>query len=109
MGPVLRMTLVFSRRFWGEPQDPIALPGLESGLGQLSFLFTHGALPSTWWTPMPDPAPMITAWIGGPNVHLIHPAGSTLEKLLARVLHTLATALGVAPSELRALTQLAHS
>ena len=109
MGPVLRMTLVFSRRFWGEATSPIALPGLESGLGQLSFLFTHGTLPSTWWTPMPDTAPMITAWIAGPNVNLIHPAGSTLEKLLPRVLHTLATALGVAPNELKALLRSWHT
>jgi hypothetical protein len=109
MGPVLRMTLVFSCRFWGEAPSLIALPGLESGLGQLSFLFTHGTLPSTWWTPMPDTAPMITAWIAGPNVNLIHPPGSTLEKLLPRVLHTLATALGLAPNELKALLRSWHT
>jgi monoamine oxidase len=52
---------------------------------------------------------MITAWIAGPNVNLIHPAGSTLEKLLPRVLHTLATALGVAPNELKALLRSWHT
>jgi monoamine oxidase len=54
MGSVVRVTLVFSERFWA-----------RLGMDQLSFLFTHNDLPPTWWTAMPDPAPTITGWVGG--------------------------------------------
>jgi monoamine oxidase len=51
MGSVRRATLVFKSRFWTE----------------FSFLFASEALLPTWWTPMPEAAPVITAWVGGPK------------------------------------------
>jgi protoporphyrinogen oxidase len=52
MGAAMRLTLVFKQKFW----DP-----------QLSFLFAPGESPPTWWTPMPNEAPVLTAWAGGPK------------------------------------------
>lgn len=57
MGNAKRATLVFKTKFWQE------LPTA----GNLSFLFAPENKIPTWWTPMPDPAPLITAWIGGPQ------------------------------------------
>jgi monoamine oxidase len=106
MGPVMRMTLVFRSRFWAGPDLPKVPAQVRAGLDRLSFLFTHGALPSTWWTPMPDTAAMITAWVGGPKVALIESAPGTAAKaeaLLKRCLTTLAHALGVSTSHLQQL------
>jgi monoamine oxidase len=52
MGPVLRVSLLFDAKFW--PKD-------------VSFLFAPEESLSTWWTPMPNPAPLITGWAGGPR------------------------------------------
>jgi monoamine oxidase len=49
MGAVLRTSLVFDSRFWGD----------------FSFLFAREESFPTWWTSMPDPAPLVTAWVGG--------------------------------------------
>jgi monoamine oxidase len=106
MGPVMRMTLVFRSRFWAGTDLPKLPVEVRAGLDRLSFLFTHGALPSTWWTPMPDTAPMITAWVGGPKVALIDSAPGTAAKaeaLLQRCLKTLANALSVPGTHLQQL------
>jgi monoamine oxidase len=71
MGPVVRVTLMFSYRFWAGLATPTLSAQVQAGLGRLSFLFTHGAVPSTWWTPMPNTAAMITAWVAGPRVGVI--------------------------------------
>jgi monoamine oxidase len=52
MGRVLRASLLFDAKFW--PED-------------VSFLFAPEEPLSTWWTPMPNPAPLITGWTGGPK------------------------------------------
>lgn len=106
MGPVMRMTLVFRSRFWAGPDLPNLTAEVRSGLERLSFLFTHGALPSTWWTPMPDTAAVITAWVAGPKVALIESAPATdvkAEALLRRCLATLASALGVPTARVQQL------
>ena len=74
MGPVVRVTLMFSCRFWARLATPTLSAQVHAGLGRLSFLFTHGAVPSTWWTPMPNTAAMITAWVAGPRVGVIQQA-----------------------------------
>ncbi|HEY2686138.1 MAG TPA: NAD(P)/FAD-dependent oxidoreductase [Steroidobacteraceae bacterium] len=53
MGSALRMSLLFDRKFWEE-----RAPGM-------SFLHSLGLLVPTWWSPEPDPAPVLTAWIAG--------------------------------------------
>ena len=104
MGPVMRMTLLFRSRFWAESDLPKRSAEVRAGLDRLSFLFTHGALPSTWWTPMPDTSAMITAWVGGTKVALIESAPGTAAKseaLLQRCLATLGNALGVSSTDLQ--------
>ena len=104
MGPVMRMTLLFRSRFWAGGDLPKRSAEVRAGLDRLSFLFTHGALPSTWWTPMPDTAAMITAWVGGTKVALIEGATGTAAKseaLLQRCLATLGNALGVPTTDLQ--------
>jgi monoamine oxidase len=106
MGPLMRMTLLFRSRFWAASDLPKRSVEVRAGLDRLSFLFTHGTLPSTWWTPMPDTAAMITAWVGGTKVALIESAPGTAAKpeaLLKHCLATLGNALGVATTD---LTQL---
>lgn len=104
MGAVMRMTLLFRSRFWAGPGLPKLSMEVRPGLDRLSFLFTHGALPGTWWTPMPDTAAMITAWVGGPKVALIESAAGTAAKvqaLLQRCLTTLGCAFGVSTATLQ--------
>jgi monoamine oxidase len=95
MGPARRQTLIFRSRIW-------SAPGV--GLERLSFLFTGGALPATWWTPAPDDAPMITGWIGGPNVAAFErtaDAAGHADAGLDQLLRTLAGALGVSEAYVR--------
>jgi monoamine oxidase len=56
MGAAMRIVLVFSTKFWPE---------------NMSFLFTPSELPATWWTPMPNGAPVLTGWAGGPRAAAI--------------------------------------
>jgi monoamine oxidase len=111
MGPVMRMTLLFRSRFWAGRDLPKRSVEVRAGLDRLSFLFTHGALPATWWTPMPDTAAMITAWVGGTKVALIESAPGTAvkyEALLQRCLATLGNALGVSTTDLQRLVLSWH-
>jgi monoamine oxidase len=56
MGAVVRLTLVFKRKFW----DP-----------RMSFLLAPGESPPTWWTLAPHEAPLLTAWAGGTKAALL--------------------------------------
>lgn len=106
MGPVMRMTLLFRSRFWAGPELPKVAAEVRAGLDRLSFLFTHGSLPPTWWTPMPDTTAMITAWVGGTRVALIENGPETpakAEALLKRCLTTLANAFGLSGTRLQQL------
>jgi monoamine oxidase len=58
MGTALRIVLKFGGKFWPE---------------NLSFLFTPSEFPATWWTPMPNGAPVLTGWAGGPRAAVIEP------------------------------------
>ena len=49
MGAALRVSLLFDSKFWGD----------------FSFLSAREATFPTWWTSMPDPVPLLTAWAGG--------------------------------------------
>jgi monoamine oxidase len=78
MGPVVRVTLLFRSAFWRE---------LRSELDQLGFLFAPGQIPSTWWTPMPNEAPTLTAWVGGPAALIPYP--SWLDRSLSSLAYVL--------------------
>jgi monoamine oxidase len=101
MGQVVRMTLVFSERFWE-----------ALGMKNLSFLFTQSDLPPTWWTATPDQAPTITGWVGGSKVAALErkiTASGASETLLSQCLGTLATMFNVSTDYLRTRLMSWHS
>jgi monoamine oxidase len=65
MGDVMRATLVFRKRFWGELPDGES--SMREKLRRLSFLYAEGCQPAVWWTTHPQVAPTLTAWSGGPR------------------------------------------
>jgi monoamine oxidase len=97
MGPATRMTLLFRSRFWRD---------------DMSFLFSEQELPPTWWTPLPDTAPMITAWIAGPKSASLKAefgAGAAPDALLRHCLRTLAKVFRVPETDLDDLLMSGHS
>ena len=58
-GPVLKVVLHFSRRFWEE---------LDGGrYADASFFHAPGKVFPTFWTALPAHAPLLNAWVGGPS------------------------------------------
>jgi len=95
MGPVRRVTLVFQSKFWNAPGRARSHLGLESGSHDFSFLFARKEALPTWWTPMPDAAPVITAWTAGPKALALEArTGGNSEALLNECLTALATIFG---------------
>jgi monoamine oxidase len=96
MGAVVRLTLVFKRKFW----DP-----------RMSFLFAPSELPPTWWTPLPHEAPVLTAWAGGPKAEsllkLITVDGDA-SALCDRSLSTLAKIFALPLSDIRQMLSSWH-
>jgi len=89
MGSATRITFLFRERFW------------ESDCPDAHFLFSQSDLLRVWWTPSPDPAPMLTGWIGGPralDASLFSP-----QKLVGRGLTTLARIFSRPEHQLREL------
>jgi Flavin containing amine oxidoreductase len=106
------MTLMFRSKFWAGVDGPTVSGEVKAGLDRLSFLFTHGALPPTWWTPMPDTAAMITAWVAGPKVAGIEDerrATGNADAFLELSLTTLANAFGLSMGYLRQLLVSWHT
>jgi monoamine oxidase len=95
MGPVVRVTLVFSSRFWLESH-----PDWE----RIFFMFAPGESLPTWWTPSPDQSPSVTAWVAGPKAlslqRRINATGGK-DALLVECLNTLAKLFGSSPAELQ--------
>src|SRR6266567_325930 len=58
MGKVIRVVVRFRRRFW----DELSPDAAQKTLSRMSFLFSDDDWFPTWWTTMPEPAPVITAW-----------------------------------------------
>jgi monoamine oxidase len=90
-GAVMRMLLVFKRKFWSD---------------ELSFLFAPTESPPTWWTPMPHQAPTLTGWAGGPKaealLRLVTAEGDA-SALLDRCLAALSKIFALSLSDIRQL------
>jgi monoamine oxidase len=56
VGHVIRVSMVFRRRFWTE------MKGDGRSLENLSFLFSRDSIFPTWWTFLPTEAPLLTGW-----------------------------------------------
>jgi monoamine oxidase len=102
MGAVVRVILVFHSRFWRDEAWTVASPSLRTELEQLSFLFTPHRTPTTWWTPRPNDAPMITGWIGGPAAEGFQKnlRANGPDSLLHECLRVLSAAFGISEAEL---------
>jgi monoamine oxidase len=88
MGTALRVTLEFNAKFWPE---------------KMSFLFAPSEAPATWWTPMPESAPLITGWTGGPKAAMLASSSRAAPAgLKGSCLSTLATVLSRPRAELEA-------
>jgi monoamine oxidase len=60
MGAARRLVCVFDEPFWAERFPRMSFAFLEGDLSDPAFL-------RTWWTRHPDPAPVLTGWVGGPR------------------------------------------
>lgn len=56
VGHVIRVSMVFRRRFWAQMQAE------GRSLEKMSFLFSRDSTFPTWWTQAPMDAPLLTAW-----------------------------------------------
>ncbi len=63
MGPVVRLSFLFDRRFW---EDGLPAAQSDASLRELSFVHAPGRPFNVWWSAYPVRAPMLVAWSGGP-------------------------------------------
>ncbi len=97
MGSVVRISLLFAEKFWQK---------------DLSFLFAPDERLSTWWTRMPNPAPLITGWAGGPRAAAIARDMAKRESpnaLLSESLRALSRMFAVSIADLERLLISRHS
>ena len=102
MGPVIRVSMRFKRRFWAEKHF---IGG--SDLSKLGFLFAHEAEFPTWWTLMPREAPLLTGWAAGPRAKAL--AGCTEAEITRLALASLGKTVEVKPAALSRLLQSAYA
>jgi monoamine oxidase len=88
MGPVVRLTLQCREQFWAS-----FLPAAQGAQPDLSFLHAEDEPFSTWWTPYPLQAPLLTAWAGGPKAALLEEHSHAEQA--AMCLQTLARVTGL--------------
>lgn len=75
-GPVIRVAMVFAKRFW----DP-----------RVAFFHSPRSPFPTFWTPLPMRVPLLTAWAGGPKAKRL--TGKPAEELVRIALRTVGTVL----------------
>ncbi len=61
-GNVIKILLRFDHKWWGSIR--------EKQFEKLFFMFSKEIIP-TWWTQYPDPYPVLTGWVAGPNAHAL--------------------------------------
>jgi monoamine oxidase len=111
MGHAMRMTLRFRHRFWAERSLPTMSRSAAAAASALSFLFSPGEPLPTWWTPMPDTAPLLTAWAAGPRAARLEAAadeGGRQAALGDACLRTLGAISGLPVAELESLLSGRH-
>jgi monoamine oxidase len=97
MGTALRMSLLFRDKFWQS---------------DLSFLSAPDGSPPTWWTPSPNPTPLITGWLGGRKAATFmkkNGVSAWPTALLSEALRTLSEIFGISTKELNKLLISHHS
>jgi monoamine oxidase len=89
-GPVIKIVFLFKKPFWEK----------DSG-----FIFSEEIIP-TWWTQMPNTAPILTGWAGGEQAA---PLSNESEKsLLGKALVSLSNIFDIPVDELKNNLQSSH-
>ena len=86
VGHVLRVSMIFRRRFWAE------MKAAGKSMEKMSFLFSRDKTFPTWWSFLPTEAPMLIAWAPADAAEsLSHLSDSEIceqaVQALARVFH----------------------
>ena len=102
MGPVVRLTLRFSRPPWDAP--PL-LPSPPGEAGPPGFLHTPDRPFNVYWTAEPAGAPLLVAWSGGARARRV-PTGAGAIRALA--LRELTAATGADPGALERAVEDAY-
>jgi monoamine oxidase len=91
MGHVVRIVLLFHERFW----ENLAIPGIgaDEDLSQLGFIHCPEVPVPTWWTMLPERAPVLVGWVGGPAADNFLAGGQ--DEVLASAFESLARIFGV--------------
>jgi monoamine oxidase len=103
MGRVIRLVLQFQHRFWEtiSPADD-----KSKTLSDMSFLFSDDPWFPTWWTRMPDPAPVLTGWAPFECANRL--SGKDRSFVIQRGLATLSSLLDVSLENLDRWLEGAH-
>ena len=87
MGPVVRVPLYFSEKFW------------EDRFQDLSFMFTDDEQFPTWWASHPLPFPLLTGWAAASYAHKL--SGLDHDQIIKRALQSLERIFGINHAGLR--------
>ena len=99
MGKVVRVTLVFRRRFWERVGRAPSPAHSSKTLANMSFLFSDDPSFPTWWTHMPVHSPIITGW--SPARCAEHLAGLSQGRVIDKAVESLSGLLGLSKSALQ--------
>ncbi len=89
MGPVIRVCLCFSSKFWEQKPE----------MNDLGFLFTDDPYFPTWWSSNPLPSPILTGWAAGS--YATKHSGLSHDEITHRAIQALARIMEVSDSEIR--------
>lgn len=103
MGKVIRITMRFRERFWGDI-SPSGKRNLK--LSELGFLFSDNDWFPTWWTTMPQKLPIITGWAPFRSAERL--SRQTREFVVQTSLMVLGGLLGCDPGKLQELLEEAY-
>jgi monoamine oxidase len=81
MGPVIRVTLCFSTKFWEQQKET----------ANMGFLFSDDPQFPTWWTSNPLPSPIVTGWAAGS--HALEHSEKTNAEIIESAVQSLARIL----------------
>ena len=96
MGPALRVSLLFKRRFWASRESA---SNDANNLSSLGFLFAQNFKFPTWWSMLPREAPLLTGWAAGRRARAL--AGLSESEIVEVALQSLAGIFEMKKSDLR--------
>jgi monoamine oxidase len=95
-GAVIKVCLEFRTAFWAKENNSLAVPVKAP---EMAFLFSDSSLFTAWWSQLPEPVPLLTAWLGGPATAALKDAPDS--EMVAKALADLATMFNTTASFLK--------